>query len=174
MYMGREDDKWYALFVITGEEDRVKERLHYSFSDHVKIVVPKRKLRERKDGKWRYTIRKLFPGYVLLNGILDINMYYRLKDVPGVIRTLRSDSEFQVIDRSEINVISRLISENETIGISNLLVKDGRIIITKGPLVSLEGRIVDINKRKGRAKVLLSFMGEPRMIELGVSVIQPA
>jgi transcriptional antiterminator NusG len=53
-------------------------------------------------------------------------------------------------------------------------VKDGRIVITEGPLVSLEGRIMDINKRKGRAKVLLSFMGEPRMIELGVSVIQPA
>jgi len=165
---------WYALFTVTGQEDKVKDRLKYRFEDKFRILVPKRKLKERKGGVWSYHIRTLFPGYVLVNGSMNVEEYYGFKNVPGLLRLLRSGYEPSRIDDYEMEVINRLICNNETIGFSDILMENGRVVVVDGPLVSLEGRIISINRRKGRAAVSLNFMGEPRTVELGVSVLQPA
>lgn len=167
-------DRWYALFVLTGEEDKVKERLCYSLSDEVKVLVPKRKLRERKNGKWFFITRVLFPGYVLLNGNIDIHDYYMMKRVPGILKFLRCGNDILEIDDSEIYLISKLIYNDEIIGVSNLLLEDGKVHVVDGPLVSMEGIIKRIDYRKGRAKVIISFLGEEKTVDLGISVLRPA
>ena len=50
-------DDWYALFVVTGEEEKVKKRLDYRLQGDLRIIVPKRKLRERRNGQWHNVIR---------------------------------------------------------------------------------------------------------------------
>lgn len=167
-------DNWYALFVVTGEEDKVKERLNYKFSDRFRFLVPKRRLRERKDGKWFFNTRVLFPGYVLVNGYIDIDDYYDLKNVPGLIRLLRSGTDILRIDRNEIYLISKLMCNGEIIEFSTALVENGKVVVVDGPLVSMEGIIVGIDHRKGRAKVRMSFLGEERTVDLGISVLRPA
>ena len=64
MYNLENMGKWYALFVMTGEEEKVKERLLYRFRgrDDLKIVVPMRKIRERRNGIWEVRLKTLFPG----------------------------------------------------------------------------------------------------------------
>ncbi|MCR4436284.1 MAG: antiterminator LoaP [Clostridiales bacterium] len=165
---------WYALFVITGEEDNVKERLKYRFEDRFRILVPKRRLRERKNGMWHDIIRVLFPGYVLINGTMDNEEYYRLKGVPGLLKLLRAGYDPLRVEYHEMEIINQLICNDETIGFSDVLVENGRVVVVDGPLVSMEGLIAGIDRRKGRAKVILNFMGEPRTVELGISVLQPA
>ena len=167
-------ENWYALFVATGQEDKVKERLVYRFGDKIKILVPKRKLRERRGGTWVHIVRVLFPGYVLINGNIGVEEYYRLKGVPGLFRLLKAGQMPTRIEPYEMEVINKLICNDETIGFSSVLVENGRVVVVDGPLVSLEGQIQSIDRRKGRAKVILNFMGEPRTVELGVSVLQPA
>jgi transcriptional antiterminator NusG len=167
-------DNWYALFVLTGSEDKVKKRLDYRFQGELRIVVPKRKLRERRNGKWHNVIRTLFPGYVLLNGEMSVDNYYRLKRVPGLLGLLKSGYDPAPIDYWEMEVINRLICNNETVGYSNVLMENGKVVVVDGPLVSLEGQIISVNLRKCRAKVSLTFMGEPRVVELGINMLQPA
>jgi len=164
---------WYALFVKTGEEDRVKERLNYRFKEELTILVPKRRLRERRAGNWYFRTRTLFPGYVLVNGHIDMYSLERFKNVPGLFRLLRSGSEPLRIEPCEMEVLSRLICNGENIGFSQVLMENGRVRVVDGPLVSLEGHIISIDRRKGRAKVSLNFLGEPRTVELGVSVLRP-
>lgn len=165
-------DRWYALFVVTGDEENVKERLQYRFNDKFRVLVPKRKLRERKDGKWEHIIRTLFPGYVLINGFLDITDYYAMKGIPGLLKLLRSGSELLEINPWEMEIIGQLICNDETIGFSDVLIENGRVIVVDGPLLSMEGYIVSINKRKSRAKVRLDFLGEERTVELGINMLQ--
>ncbi len=167
-------DNWYALFVLTGEEENVKERLKYRFRDELRILVPKRKLRERKRGKWIHCIKTLFPGYILINGDLSVEQYYRLKGVPGLLMLLRNGYEPLKISQEEMVILNRLICNDETIGFSSVLVENGRVAVIDGPLVSQEGIIVSVDHRKGRAKVKLNFLGEPRLVDLGISVLQPA
>lgn len=167
-------ENWYAVFVRTGEEEKVKERLNYRFNDRLRILVPKRKIKERKNGAWTYVIKTLFPGYVLVYGKIAIEEYYQFKNVPGLLKLLRSGYEPLIIDPYEMAIINKLICNSDTVGFSNILMENGKIVVADGPLVSLEGRIISINHRKGRAKVSLDFMGEQRTVELGVSVLQSA
>lgn len=164
---------WYAAFVATGEEDRVKERLNYRYEDKIRVLVPKRKLRERKNGVWRFTTRILFPGYVLLNGSNNDISGCDFRSVPKLIKPLKSGMDMLRIDRKEMIVLSRLICNNEVIDFSNVLVENGRVKVIDGPLVSMEGVIASVDHRKGRARVRLSFLGDERIIELGVSVLSP-
>jgi len=165
---------WYALFVATGDEENVKQRVKYRFQDKIDVIVPKRQLRERKNGVWSETIKTMFPGYVLINGEVEIEDYYSMKTIPGIIRLLRSGHSLLKIDPNEIDMIGRLTYDDETIGFSDVLIENGHITVVDGPLVSLEGFIVSINRRKGRARVQLNFLGEQRTVELGVSILQPA
>ncbi len=170
---------WYAVFVETFQEDKVKARLEYRFgSDNsdgsgLRILVPKRRLRERRDGKWRFVTRALFPGYVLLNGRFGAREYYRLKGVPGILKLLRTGYDFAKIAVEEIEILARLACNKDIIELSDVLVENGRVTVVDGPLLSLEGIIESINRRKGRARVRLNFLGEERSVELGVNVLQP-
>lgn len=166
-------NKWYALFVITGDEDNVKERLVYRLKESdLKVVVPKRRLRERKGGIWDTKIRTLFPGYILLNGEIHIKEHELLKNVPGVIKLLGDKGKPAEISWYEMDIITRLICNNEIIGCSNIQVENQKIIVIDGPLLGLDGYIQSIDKRKGRAKVRLNLMGEPRVVELSIAMVQ--
>jgi transcriptional antiterminator NusG len=163
---------WYAVFVKTGEEDNVKERLQYKLKTSFNLFVPKRKLRERKKGQWKEIVRTLFPGYVLVNGNMDDDKYYKFKEVPGIIKLLCSETKPLKISDNEIEILSRLISNGEMIGFSKALVENNKVKILDGPLISMEGYIKKIDKRKGRAKVVINFLGEGRTVDLGLSILK--
>lgn len=153
-------NKWYALFVATGDEDNVKERLQFRFKNsNLRVLVPKRRMKERKNGKWEYKIRTLFPGYVLLNGYLGTEEYYFLKGIPGIIKLLKANKDILEIEEHEIALLNRLICNSEVIGSSQVYMEGNRVIVVDGPLLGMEGFIDSIDKRKGRAKVMLNLMG---------------
>lgn len=166
-------DNWHGFFVETGDEDRVKERLKYRLPEDFIVMVPKRKLRVRKGGIWKVETKVLFPGYVLVNGIIDDEIYYRLKNIPNVFRLLMSGNDIVAIERREMTVLSHLICNGEEIGFSNVLMENGRARVLDGPLFSLEGIILSIDKRKERAKIRLDFLGEERTVDLGISLLGP-
>lgn len=173
MMLNSRIDSWHGFFVETGDEDRVKERLKYRLPDNFTVMVPKRKLRLRKAGVWNIESKVLFPGYVFVNGIIDTEIYYRLKNVPNVFKILKTGNEISVIDRHEMDVLSRLICNGEEIGFSSVLLENGRVRVTDGPLFSLEGIISSIDHRKERARVRLNFLGEERTVDLGISLLKP-
>ncbi len=168
-------NKWYALFVLTGEEDKVKERLAYRCRNtKLKFIVPKRKLMERKEGKRNERVRTLFPGYVLVNGHMGVEEYYLLVGVPGLLRVLKDNYDPLEIPEQDIRVIKKLMGDGEIIEHSRVLLESGKVTVVDGPLLGLEGLIHSIDKRKGRAKVELTFAGEPRLVDLSIFIIQPA
>jgi len=167
--------KWHALFVHTGEEDNVKERIHYRFGeDELAALVPKRRMRERKNGNWSYRTRTLFPGYVLINGNINEEQYYKVKEIPGVITFIKDKNGPLPVDESEINLLLRFMKGKEIIESSRVLMEGSKIIVTEGPLYGMEGLIQSIDKRKGRAKVRINFIGQPRVVELSVSILNTA
>ncbi len=165
---------WYALFVATGEEEKVKERINFRLNSRLRAIVPKRRMTERKLGKWEDKLRTLFPGYILLNGVISNETYDIVRDIPGVIRLLKDSDGPQQIRQSEIEIIGRLTSDSEIIECSKIYVIGGRVVVVEGPLYGLEGFIQSVDTRKGRVKVVLNLMSEPRTVELSVALVQPA
>jgi len=166
-------DYWYALFTITGEEDNVGERVRYRLKNsNIKVIVPKRKLRERKNGIWSHKIRTLFPGYIFLKGFMSFDEYYLLKNIPGLIEVLKNDYEPYIIDKKEMQIIETLINNDEVIEPSSAILYGNRVIIKDGPLLGLEGKIASVNRRKGRVKVRFSFNGTEKLVELSISFLE--
>jgi len=166
---------WHALFVATGHEERIKRALDKHFDDQLKFIIPKRELKERKAGKWHLVKRYLFPGYILLKGKVTVETYYRLKQIPVLARLLKNEDGPLEIEKNEIEVIKKLIgNEDGHIGISTAYKINDRVKIISGPLAGLEGYIQSVDKRHGRAKVSLSFLGEPRIVQLGIDIVDKA
>lgn len=168
----QDKEAWYVLFVSSNQEEKVKKILEKEIGDEFKFIVPTRELRERKDGKWLNVKRKLFPGYVLIKGIMNIDIYYKLKKINGIIKLLSNEEEILTVDENELRILKILIdNDGNNIGISSLYKENDVVKIIAGPLMGLEGQIIKIDYRKGRAKVSLRFMNEERVVELGIEVV---
>ena len=163
--------KWYAAFVETGSEDKVKERLNYRFQGKFTFYVPKRELRERKDKMWRIVNKILFPSYILICGDIEDNDLIKFRNVPGLRKILCSDGQPLTISRKEIDYINSLMTNGEIIGPSNIYEEGGQIKVIDGPLKGKEGQIFKIDKRKGRVKIKIPFLGEERIIDFSINII---
>lgn len=162
---------WYAAFVETGKEDNVRERLEYRFQDRLDFYVPKRRLRERKGGIYHDVVRTLFPGYVLVNGKIGMDEYYGFKNIPGLWRLLKDEENLLSIAPKEAEIINKLISDSVVIGPSTIYKEGSRVRVISGPLCGMEGYIIKVDSRKGRARVRLPFLGEERITDLAVNML---
>ncbi len=163
---------WYALFVKTGEENLVKQRLDYRFKGDPAVMIPKRIIKERKGGKWYQRIRNLFPGYIFIRGNMNSEVYRKLWQVPGLYKLLCTDREPVCIPDNEIEVFRHLFGDDDTIAESDILMEGEQITVISGPLTALQGKILKVDKRKDRARVLINFLGEERVINLAVNIIE--
>lgn len=167
--MKREVTPWYALFVPTGQEEKTQTAIENTFED-IKTLIPKRELKERRAGKWNIVKRKLFPGYVILNGNISVEDYYKIKSLPVITNFLKDEDGLLEINKRELRFLNILIRD-ENIGISTAYKEDEKIKIIDGPLAGLEANIEKIDARKGRANLKLEFLGETRIVQLGIDFI---
>jgi len=162
---------WYALFVNIGKEDLVQECLRIYFSESVLAsIVPKRKITERKDGRVKQVLKKIFPGYVLIRTNMNMETYYKLKSIPGVIKILNTGNYFTKIVDEEMFYILRLLDNDGVVDYSKIYIDNSKIIVKAGPLKGMEELILEVDKRKNRVKIILNFIGLPQKIDLGIEV----
>lgn len=165
---------WYALFVTTGKEEYVVDWLKTYFpKSEVTTLIPKRKLYERRQGKVYQVLKKMFPGYVLLNMEIDKKIYYILKKIPNLIRILSSGDYYTRIPLEEIANLRRLLGNTDVVDCSQVYLKNSRVLVKSGPLKGREGLIKAVDRRKFRAKIELQFMGLPKEIDVGIEVLDP-
>lgn len=163
--------KWYALFVKSGSEERIADDLKRRIGDGIDFHVPKKLMKERKAGKWRNVIRPLFPSYVLAHGEITEQMYYLIKDVSDIYFVLKDGYVPLEIRENEMRPILRFMDNYDVIGASDVMIKGDKVFVKNGPLKTYDGMIQSVNHRKGRAKVLFSFGGNPKIVELAVNIL---
>lgn len=163
--------KWYVAFVETGKEEEVQKWLnHYFDKDTQRSIVPKRRLIEKKGGKPYPVIKKLFPGYVFIRIDMDLVKYKKIINIPYLIRFLGTGEYYSPINDSEMSVILKLVGD-DIIGYSKVLADNSKILVKEGCLCGMEGIIVKVDKHKNRAKIQLDFMGEKRVVDVGVEIV---
>lgn len=160
---------WYVAQVLTGKEDAVCSKIN---DKGIRATIPKRRMAERKNGIWRHEVKNLFPGYVFFHTDLNDFTYYQIRPIPYIIRLLGDDDGPRPVHPEEMNHLLRMAIDGDPLGLSQVLVEGSSIIVNSGPLVGLEGQIVKLDARRKRAKVNISLMGEPRIVELAVDVIK--
>lgn len=166
---------WYAIFVETGYEDQVKD-----YIDRVKpyikkniifdLLVPKRKLYERKNGIKKIVVKPLFPGYILIHTDNIENLYLAINKSPHIVKFLKNGSYFMKINVNEMVFIMQMIDETGIINISSACYEREKLIILSGPLTGKEEIIKKVDKRKGRVKIKILINEKYAEIDLGIDI----
>jgi transcriptional antiterminator NusG len=152
----------YVLHVMTGKEIAVRDELRrvpYA------AMVPREICLERRDGEIAKRERVLFAGYVFIDMSMNLQSYYKIRDIPHVIKFLGGGSPLQ-LSTAEAKHIEWLNNGGKPLEPSELD-EDG--IVKTGPLKGRDLDVVAMNKRAKRAKLLITLAGIPQEISLSVT-----
>jgi len=165
---------YYVIQVQTqGEESFMKLADEQLADADVKLSWPRRALTIRRAGRLRETLAPLFPGYVFLEAEeVTIDVYWALRRTPGFYRFLESNTDIRPLEREERQLVMHFLSFGEIVRKSQVVFDaNSRIQVVGGPLEGLEGLIVKVDKRKGRAKVRLDLYSNSFLVDLGFDIL---
>lgn len=169
--------EYYAIQVkTTGEDDFIRRVPIRDRAADGRLFAPKRALDIRKGGTVKKKLMPVFPGYVFLETPeLTGELRWTIRRTPGFYRFLKdSQRPTQLTDRDR-RVLLHFISFGEFADTSKVSFDENeRIVVHTGPLRGLEGRIVKVDRRRGRAKVALDLCETGFLIDLGFELVEKA
>ena len=165
--------KWYVVHTYSGYENKVKANLdkiveNRSLQDKIlEIIVPMEEQIEIKEGKRKTSLKKVFPGYVLVKMIVTEESWYIVRNTRGVTGFVGSGTDPIPLTEDEIRAMGFEITEVNV----DYSVNDS-VRVMDGPLRDFVGTVTEINKEKHKVKVLVSMFGRETPVELEFSQVQ--
>ena len=140
------------------------------------IYFPQRQLDIRKNGKIKPSLSAVFPGYIFIeieNAGEITGCQWEFRRTKGFLRFLKSNQEITPLADRDLELALHFIKNSGPIaGRSKVYFNENsRIVVVEGPLKGLEGRIIKVDKRKGRAKIKLDLYNDSFAIDLAFEVI---
>ncbi|MDR2535014.1 MAG: antiterminator LoaP [Treponema sp.] len=171
---------YYALQVKTKSEEKyikLFRALHPEIT--VPIYFPQRALVIRRRGAVVNSKSAIFPGYIFveLEETEDIcRCQWVFRKTPGFFRFLRSNQNICPLTDRDLELVLHFIKKAGPIAGKSQVYFDenSRIVVKEGPLMGLEGKIIKVDKRKGRVKIKLDIYDDSFAIDLAFEVIEPA
>ncbi len=153
---------FYALQVATGKEEQFIKRVERSeLAEQYDITLyfPQRMMLIRRQGKKRKELFPLFRGYVFLEiDTLTVAFRLALKKISGMFRFLPSNAHPQALYGKDVDLLKSVLSFGAYADISTVRFNENdRIEVISGSLKTLEGYIIHVDRRKGRATVSLEM-----------------
>jgi transcription termination/antitermination protein NusG len=167
--------KYFPIHDKNPEEEHyiklVKAQLH---TNPRRKLFPRRTLTIRKLGVTKTVQTPVFPGYVFLETeSIAPETYWIFRRTDGFFRFLKSNQHVHPLSGADKRLLLHFISFGEVADKSIVTFdSNDRIVVLEGPLKNLEGFIVKVDRRKGRAKIRLSMCGDKFLIDLGFEAIE--
>jgi len=173
------EKKWYVIHVYSGQENKIKaylenEILRTSLESKItQLLIPQEEVIEMKSGKKKVKNKMFFPGYMLIEMILDNETQHLIQSTPGVINFVGSHNKPQTLHTSEIERILGKVKEKEKEDRTKIPYKIGDTIkVIDGPFNDFTGFIEEVNEEKSKVKVMVSIFGRPTPVELDFLQVQ--
>ena len=165
------EKRWYIVNTYSGYENKVKvnleKRIEYmNMSEKIfRVEVPQKTVTQVKGGKKTEKDEKVFPGYVLVEMIMDEDSWYVVRHTAGVTRSVGSAKKPIPAKDSEIKrIINRADSQTQKI---ELDVKVGdKVRIVSGPFAEFIGDITEVYPDKSKLRASVSIFGRETPVEL--------
>jgi len=139
------------------------------------LHFPQRQINIRRRGVLRPSTAAVFPGYVFIEAEKDeiIDHQWKFRHTDGFFRFLKSNQNIRPLADRDLELVLHFIKRAGPIaGVSRVYFNNNaRIVVIDGPLMGLEGRIIKVDKRKKRAKVMLDLYDDSFAIDLAFEVI---
>ena len=176
------EKEWYVVNTYSGHENKVKEKLEMRASsmgmeDYIfRVVVPEQTEVEVKDGKEKKKVKKMFPGYILVEMIMNDEAWFIVRNTPGVTGFIGSSGKgakpFPLTPQEVDKILGSMGMSRLEIG-NNLNVGD-MIKVINGPFANMFGKIKTINMENQKIEVALDLFGQETIVELELSEIEKA
>jgi transcriptional antiterminator NusG len=169
--------RWYAVQTTSGHENKVRALVQRKIeADPVpadqrairQALVPTEQVVEIKNGKKVTVERKVFPGYVLVEMVVDQETLHTIGSIQGVIKFVGKDRDPQPLRPDEVNRLLGVADESvEEAPKEEIPFLVGQAVaITEGPFTDFNGTVEDVIPDKGKVRVSVSLFGRPTSVEL--------
>ena len=169
----RGERNWYAIHTYAGYENAVMRNLRQridslGMNDKIfSVVVPTEKKIKIKAGKRVETEEKLYPGYVLVDMVVDDNSWYVVRNTPRVTGFVGAGVNPVPLNKQEVNDLFGRMDNKNSVTKHHMDIEVGEIIrISDGPFKELEGKVSDVDNERGKVKILVSMFGRETPVEL--------
>jgi transcriptional antiterminator NusG len=173
------DKKWYAIRTITGHEKRVKTYLESEIKNVglefkiSQVLIPEEKVFEVKGGKKKIKLKNFFPGYILIEALLDNQVNNFISHTPSVLKMVGNKDTATPLREDEVKrILGRINESDEKEKIDVQFEKGDPVKVISGPFVNFNGTINDINLERMKVKVMVSIFGRKTPIELDFTQIE--
>ncbi len=174
----RQEKHWYVIHTYSGYENKVSANLErkvksLGMEDKIfQIIIPMEKEVElNKDGKQKVVERKIFPGYVLVEMIVDDRTWYAVRNTPGVTGFVGSGTKPIPLSESEVQQIMHSMGVEEARPHIDFQLQQV-VRLKSGSFAGQEGKISDINEERGKLKVLIEIFGRETPVEIDFNQVE--
>jgi transcriptional antiterminator NusG len=165
------EKKWYVVHTYSGYEEKVK----LTIEDNVRrrglddklgqILIPTEKVIELKSGKKKESMKKFYPGYILIEMVLDDESWHLVNGTPRVTGFVGGERPAP-IQQEEIDVIVQQIEEGPTTQVTAQFDRGDTVRIIDGAFVNFNGFVDEIDEVHNKLRVMVTIFGRQTPVEV--------
>jgi len=169
---------WYAVHTYSGHENKVKTNIErradtMGLKDKLfEILVPTDVEVRNRNGKKAEFKRKVFPGYVLINMVLDDSTWYLVKSTAGVTGFVSSGNKPVALQQKEVDDIKKALDPEVTVKVKKTWEKNQVVRVAAGPFADFTAKIEEVNEQREKLRVLISLFGRDTPVELDFNQVE--
>jgi len=172
--------QWFAVHVLAGQEQKVHDNIvkrikTEEMTDLIfEVLIPTERISEVKRGKKTETVRKLLPGYLIVNmRLLDDakqlveRTWYFIRETPGVIGFAGTKDRPIPMRDQEVQIMLAQMAEREDKVKPKVSFEVGETVkVADGPFQNQSGVVEEIDPERGKLRVSVSIFGRSTPVEL--------
>jgi transcriptional antiterminator NusG len=171
--------RWYVLHVYSGFENKVAQSIleqikAHSMEDLIEeVLVPTEEVVEMRRGSKVNSVRKFFPGYILVKMQMSDESWHLVQDQPKVSGFLGGKGRPSPISEREAMRIIKQVAEGVDRPKPSIIFEIGeQVRVCDGPFSSFNGFVEDVDEEKARLKVAVSIFGRATPVDLEYSQVE--
>lgn len=173
------DKRWYVVRTYSGHEAKVKTYLEtevarLGWSDRIgSILIPSEKVIEVKDGKKKARVKNFFPGYILVEAIIDKETSHLISEAPSVLGFVPDKNNPVPLQPDEVRRLIGKMEEKEDVEMVEVPFRVGDPVkVVEGPFNNFNGFVQEVNPEKLKVKVMVSIFGRKTPVELDFGQVE--
>lgn len=165
--------EWYVVHAYSGFEMKAKqaleERVRMNKMERYfgEVHVPQETVVELVKGQKKTSNRKFFPGYILVQMVLNQDSWHLVKETPKITGFVGDATDPAPMTEEEVKRVLNQVEEGAASPRSKMSFEQGETVkVIDGPFTDFNGTIEEVKPEKGKVKVLISIFGRATPVEL--------
>ena len=167
------ETNWYVVHTYSGYENKVKANIEKTIENRhledqiLEVRVPMQDVVELKDGASRQVQKKMFPGYVLINMVMNDDTWYVVRNTRGVTGFVGPGSKPVPLTEEEMRPLG-VQSDSMQIDFA----EGDNVVVTGGVWKDTVGVIQAINENKQSVTINVDLFGRETPVEISFTEIK--